>query len=244
MKEPYEECSSCIAKKWCKRYSGESPRPSSPEWCNPKFRMDKAISLSGLPLEYLEANISNYVVDDDNKGVYDIIKPFVDNAVVEIDKGTNFFFFNKGTGTGKTFNGAVIFNQFLYKTCLTERFDFEHPLGIFAVYADLMDDLRYRRDDEDVQENLKTIRSVPLLLLDDIGSGTTSDFTIEQTYLLLNHRFNKRLSTILTSNFGLDELAHAKIIGQRNVSRISKGCLVVNMPGRDRRTAQMRGVHR
>lgn len=242
MKPPYEECHTCIATPWCKRYSGEVPKPDTPSWCNPKFRLYKALQLAEIPKEYLNANIYNYVVDKHNEEIYKALKPIIDNIVEEVDNGINFFFYNSVPGTGKTFHAAMILNHYIYKTCLTSRFDFENPLALYVVYAELMDDLRYRREDEEVQRKIERIKNVPLLLLDDVGSGTTSKYTIEQTYLILNHRFNHRLSTIVTSNLEISQLRDESILGERNVSRIIRSCIGVNVKGPDRRIKSVRGA--
>lgn len=240
MSVPYQECESCIATQWCKKYSGEVPTPPVPDWCSAKFRLDKALGMANIPKIYRKANIANYKVDKDNKEHYDRIKPFIDHIVEEVDEGTNFFFYKSSPGTGKTFHGACLLNQYIYKTCLTSRFDFENPLAMFVVYADLMDDLRYRRDSEELQQRVEQIKNVPLLLLDDIGSGTTSQFTIEQTYLILNHRFNNGLSTIVTSNMSLSHLNNPQVLGARNVSRIMSNSMGMEIGGSDRRKMTIR----
>lgn len=241
MRQPYPECSECIATPWCKLYSGEVTKTSATAWCQAKFRLDKALALSDIPLEYHEANLSNYTVDKDNREVFEFLKPYVDNIVGEVDKGTNFFFYHTNPGSGKTYNACVLLNQFIYKTCLTERFDFENPLALFVEYPSLMHRLRYKRDDEETEKYVERVKSVPLLLIDDIGSGTTSEFTIEQTYIILNHRFNHRLSTIITSNLSIQELRQPNVLAPRNVSRILARCVGKEIGGRDRRMDWARG---
>lgn len=238
----YKECSICIATPWCKRYSGEVEVPKSSTWCRAKFILEKALKLANVPPEFMEANIYNYQEDDENRKVLAKLKPYVENIVEVVDNGKNFFFYHPSSGTGKTYHGFMLLNQYIYKTCLTDRFDFEKPLALYVPYADLMDDLRYRRELEEVQEKVELIRNVPLLLLDDIGSGTSSSFTIEQTNLILNHRFNHRLSTIVTSNFSPKELAKEEIIGYRSVSRMLKDSVGIRVGGRDRRMDSIKGV--
>jgi len=242
MKQPYLECSNCIAVKWCKRYSGELPVPEYPTWCNPKFRLDKAINMSLIPKGYLNANIYNYKIDKENEELYKAIKPYIDNIVEEVEKGTNFLFTGAKTGIGKTFHATMLLNHYIYKTCTSSKFDFENPLALFIVYSDLMDDLRYRRDEDKVQDLLEQLKNVPFLLLDDIGSGTTSSFTVEQTYLILNYRKNNKLSTVFTTNNSLNYLAKEDVLGKRSVSRLSESLVFQLKDGRDRRTDKMRGV--
>lgn len=240
---PYKECEKCLAQPFCKRFSGEVETPTYPEWCNPKFRLDKALKLAEIPKKYLKANFYNYEVDDDNRYIYEGLSEYVQNIVEEVEEnGTNFFFWNSGAGTGKTYNAAMLLNQYIYKTCMTGKFDFENPLALFVSYSDLMDDLRYRRDDEIVQKRVSTIKNVPLLLLDDVGAGTTSKFTAEQTYLIVNERFNEGRSTIFTSNFDSKALSHEEVLGRRTVSRLMSDCVGIQVEGRDRRKASIKGV--
>jgi len=98
-----------------------------------------------------------------------------------------------------------------------------------------MDDLRYRRDDEDVVLLMEQIRETPLLLLDDVGAGTMSDYTRQQTYMILNYRFSNRKSTIITTNMGLKQLERPEYLDKRNMSRILSNAVGAPVGGRDRR---------
>lgn len=235
----YEDCRDCIAKSWCKIYSGEVQGGKNP-WCSAKYRLEKAVELSRIPKVYQNANIYNYEVDKENEEIFKIIKEIISDIVSVIDKGTNFFFFGSIPGTGKTYNASVILNHYIYKTCLTNKFDFEHPLALYIVYADLMDDLRYRRDLEEVDKILDLVNNVPLLLLDDVGSGVNTDYSREQTYMIINNRLNNGLSTIYTSNLTLAELGKPENLGARNVSRIVNEAIGLEFKGSDRRMKSAR----
>ena len=239
----YEDCKDCRARDWCKIYSGEVQGSKNP-WCSAKYRLDRALELSRIPKMYLNANIYNYDLDECNKEIFEVIKHMVNNIVLAIDEGTNFFFFGANPGTGKTFNASVLLNHYIYKTCLTNRFDFETPLALYIVYADLMDDLRYRRDLDRVQDTLEMVNKVPLLLLDDIGSGTNSDFTRDQTYLIINNRLNNGLSTVYTSNLTVSELSKPENLGVRNTSRILNYAVGQEFKGVDRRILSARRARR
>ncbi len=235
----YEDCKDCIATKWCKIYKGEVQGSKNP-WCSAKYRLEEALKLSRIPKIYIEANIYNYDVDKDNQENYKIIKKVVDNIIETVEGGTNFFFYGASPGTGKTFNASVIINHYIYKSCLTSRFDFENPLGLYIVYADLIDDLRYRRDQDYVQNTLRLINQVPLLLIDDVGSGSNSDFSREQTYIIMNNRINNGLSTIYTSNLSIIELKKSDNLGSRNVSRLLNNTIGLEFKGDDRRVKSAR----
>lgn len=237
---PYADCNDCIATQWCKIYSGEV-QANTKSFCSAKFRLEKALQLSEIPKTYIHANRYNYVVTDQNREYFDKIRPYLDNIVQTVDEGVNFFFYSPTPGTGKTYLGAVLLNQYIYKTCVTNRFDFEKPLAMFVVYTDLMDLLRYQMDEEKVQEYLNVVRDVPLLMLDDVGAGKSSEFTVNQTYNLLNHRFNNGLSTIITSNLTVKELQREDVLGKRSVSRIVNNCVGIEILGDDWRLNSVRG---
>lgn len=227
----YLECKKCIATPFCKRYTGETPKPEG-KWCSSNHRLYCALELSNIPVRYYHANIYNYKEDKDNQVAFSKIVPTIGRIIEEVASGVNFLFEGK-FGVGKTHHGAMLLNHFIYKACLTSQFDFENPLSLFVVYSDLIDRLRYYRDEVDTFNTLQIIKSVPLLLLDDIGSGTNSDYTKEQTYLIVNHRYNKSLSTIVTSNLGLREMVG--ILGERTVSRLTANLKAVTIGGGDRR---------
>jgi DNA replication protein DnaC len=234
VKPPYEECNGCIATKWCKRYSGEAPKPESPSWCNPKFRLYKALGMSNIPNRYLNANLYNYQIDEENEQIADRMKQLLDDVVNVIDEGRNFIFRGVVPGTGKTYHGIMVLNHFIYKTCLTSRMDFENPLAYYIGFSDLMDKLRYYRDDEEIDLLVEKIKNVPVLMLDDVGAGTVSDYMKEQTYLIVNHRYNNGLSTIYTTNFTKQQLLER--LNSRILSRMFSNCEDFKFEGKtDRR---------
>jgi DNA replication protein DnaC len=236
---PYEECIDCIAKNFCKRYAGIVEKPKYPEWCNVKFRLYKALELANIPPEYFSANIYFFDIDEYNKDNLIKIRNYLNNIVDFVRSGYNAFFYGSTPGTGKTYAASMFLNHYIYKTCLTDKFDFENPLALFVDYTELMDELRYSRDEEYLNEKLEMIKNVPLLLLDDVGAGTITDFVREQTFMLINYRFNHKLSTLLTTNYSINELSKDTLLGKRIVSRILNKCIGFEFTGIDRRVGKV-----
>lgn len=226
----FEECKNCIAKPFCKIYSGEIK--SKEKKCSPKKFLDKALNLSYIPPEFKGANIYNAKVDDQNRACFNTLMDSIDNIVELVDKGRNFLIYGSGVGTGKTYMGSLILNHYIYKTCQTEKFDYENPLALFCDYSELMDNLRYS-DNESLEAEFEKLKKVPLLLLDDLGAGTVSDFVREQTFLIINHRYNHRLSTVVTSNLIVDDWE--ELFGARIVSRLTRDAILLYSDGTDRR---------
>lgn len=104
-----------------------------------------------------------------------------------------------GYGCGKTHLAAAIANERLLKG---------QP-ALFIVVPDLLDYLRatYSPNSEvSYDERFDSIRSSPLLILDDLGSQSATPWAQEKLFQLLNYRYNAQLPTVLTMNKELEEI--------------------------------------
>jgi DNA replication protein DnaC len=102
-------------------------------------------------------------------------------------------------GCGKTHLAAAIANA---------RLDIGQPV-LFMLVPDLMDHLRtaFRPDSEESYDNLfEQVRNTPLLILDDLGTQSSTPWAQEKLFQLLNHRYNVQLPTVITTNQRLEDL--------------------------------------
>lgn len=116
-------------------------------------------------------------------------------------------------GCGKTHLAAAIANH-----CLAHG----QPV-LFLNTPDLLDYLRaaFAPDsDTTYTERFDEIRSVRLLILDDLGTESPTHWATEKLYQLLNYRYNARLPTVVTTNKDLRD------IDQRVASRLADQELV------------------
>lgn len=103
------------------------------------------------------------------------------------------------SGTGKTHIAAAIAN---------ERIAQGQP-ALFMVTPDLLDHLRsaFAPDSEVTYDELfEQVRNAPLLVLDDLGANSSTPWAQEKLFQLINHRYNSRLPTVVTSNLRRDDL--------------------------------------
>lgn len=101
--------------------------------------------------------------------------------------------------------------------------------------GDLFARLRPRQG-VDSETEFQSIVTAPLLLLDDLGSAKTSEWTEEITYRVINQRYERVLPTILTSNVLPDQLK--TVLGDRVASRLVEMASRVVLTGPDRRRTQ------
>lgn len=79
---------------------------------------------------------------------------------------------------------------------------------LFVVVPDLLDHLRSTfapGSETTYSELFEAVREVPVLILDDIGAESPTNWALEKLYQLLDHRTVQHLATMLTSNLMLEE---------------------------------------
>ena len=104
-----------------------------------------------------------------------------------------------GYGCGKTHLAAAIANA---QATAGRR-------AMFVPVPDLLDHLRstYAPDSRVTYDQLfEAVRTTPLLILDDLGTQSTTAWAEEKLYQLFNYRYNARLATVVTTNLRLDDL--------------------------------------
>jgi DNA replication protein DnaC len=102
-------------------------------------------------------------------------------------------------GVGKTHLAAAIANEALERG--------EHVL--FAVVPDLLDHLRATFGPQSTvayDERFEVVRAVQLLILDDLGTESATPWAREKLYQLINHRYNERSATVVTTNLKLEAI--------------------------------------
>lgn len=104
-----------------------------------------------------------------------------------------------GYGCGKTHLAAAIANQ---------RLAMGQP-ALFVNTPDLLDHLRaaYSPSSETgYDERFDQVRNAPLLILDDLGTQSNTDWAQEKLYQIFNFRYNARLPTVITTNEELEAI--------------------------------------
>ncbi len=102
-------------------------------------------------------------------------------------------------GCGKTHLAAAIVNY---------RYQMKEP-ALFIVVPDFLDHLRSTFSPESkisYDQLFESVKNAPLLVLDDFGKQTTTPWAKEKLYQVINHRYNARLPTVITTNCSADEL--------------------------------------
>ncbi len=102
-------------------------------------------------------------------------------------------------GCGKTHLAAAIANA------LVER----GQAVLFVIVPDLLDHLRSAfapSSEARFDQRFESVRTAPVLVLDDLGAHSSTPWAQEKLYQLINYRYNAQLPTVITTNQDLEEL--------------------------------------
>jgi DNA replication protein DnaC len=134
-----------------------------------------------------------------------------------------------GVGTGKTHLLAAVATALLSTTA--------RPL--YCVVPEFLAFLRESFDagqSESCSRRFEAVRNAGVLLLDDLGAEKETEWTQEQLYRVINHRYNEGLPTLIASNVPLDEI-EPRIASRIRDSRIGQ---VIVLTGPDYRARKAR----
>jgi DNA replication protein DnaC len=211
-------------------------------FCSGKDLLDRALELSEIPKEYREANLHHYVEDADNACFASEIKEALRNITDFVKAGINFAFINHRKGTGKSWSACALGNEFLYKSCVNPAlFDYDNPLVLYVKFGNWANDIRraHQIGDTDlfreIYKHIDMMKSVPLLILDDMGSGRITDVIRDITYDVVDKRKETGKSTVYTANFVDSILRSETILGEMVDSRMFYNTVFFPLEGRDRR---------
>ncbi len=101
-----------------------------------------------------------------------------------------------------------------------------------ALFRDIQDSMEaLKPGHDDAEDTLDILKSCRFLAFDDLGAERLTDWTLDRVSLIMRHRYNHMLPTVVTTNLSPSELNNTD---PRLASRLCSG-LIHKCTGRDRR---------
>jgi DNA replication protein DnaC len=155
-------------------------------------------------------------------------------------------------GKGLLFTGAIGVGKTHLAVGVLQRMVRERKVkGLFCDYRELLKSIQnsYNAQVQTTElELLKPVFAAEVLVLDDLGAQKPNEWVWDTVALILNTRYNDKLTTIITTNY-VDQPAGAGAkndaeraarepslgdrIGDRMLSRLAEMCIRVEMTGTD-----------
>lgn len=154
-----------------------------------------------------------------------------DNVDDFVNDGQNLYICSENTGNGKTSWALKIMYKFFslnWDIC-----DWTEPLALFIYVPEFIISLKDFNNPVS-KSYIESVKNVPLVIWDDIGTGTLSEYDYTQLAVYLNTRNQSQLSNIFTSNLTtLKELSDK--VGDKLASRIFNSSEIIELKGMDMR---------
>ncbi len=221
---------------------------SRPCQCQEMEREERRIAAAHIPGRYCDCSLdtfdpSYHGADRSLAEALQTSRKFVE--AYPIDTAHKGLLFTGSIGVGKTHLAVGVLQRLIRERGVR---------GLFCDYRELLKNIQnsYNPQVQTTEiELLKPVFAAEVLVLDDLGAQKPNEWVWDTVALILNTRYNDRLSTIITTNYP-DLKAGAGFfqdpegrkpakaedtlgdrIGDRMLSRLAEMCIRVEMTGRD-----------
>lgn len=179
---------------------------------------------SGVPPRFEDFKLQAL---SDNPALFDLIERYLN----QWKTGSGYGFYMWGAiGAGKTTTATIVANEIM------ERYLTETRILGWAASLQLVKESFDTKLAHPGKRLIPQMKSVGLLVLDDVHQEKGSEWTREQMFMIINHRYENKLPTIMTSQEPIEELGMR--YGQQIASRIMETCRILEFTGEDRRQTQ------
>ncbi len=176
---------------------------------NESLKYAKNITFMDMPKEVKNASFSNIFVEDRKRT--DIVKFFQSFVKKYMAKeNVKGLYLSGSFGSGKTYMISALFNELSKKEINS----------VIVYYPELLRTLK-----ESFQDNYKeifyTVKSTPLLLLDDIGAENVTAWGRDEVLgPILQYRMDEKLPTFFTSNLTMEQLEKHLSVSNNTVDKL------------------------
>ena len=126
-------------------------------------------------------------------------------------------------GTGKTHLAAAIANVLIQRGIPT----------LFGTFIDHLQKIKDEFNHTTLDTYLSKMKTIPMLVIDDLGKERKSDWTQQILFSVINYRYEHLLPVIITSNFNDTDLLN--YVGNATTSRLNEMCTAIHTVGEDYR---------
>lgn len=177
-----------------------------------RTRVAEITGASGMSARFLRRTFEAFQPTAENQRGLRVCKQYADNfrdkqPEHNPDPGRNGLFITGPMGTGKTHLAAAIANQLMREgtavICMTMIDLLERIRQTYEKQKPL---LPYGTSEPSEAKLLHKYKTVPLLIIDDMGKEPATKWAVSKIYAIINARYEAYLPTIITTNYTDSEL--------------------------------------
>lgn len=171
-------------------------------------RVKRIVGDSGMNARFLRRTFSSFMPTADNQAALSACKQYADTfrekqPTNNPEPGRNGLFITGPKGTGKTHLAAAIANQLMREgvpvICMT-------MIDLLERIKRTYEQSRQYGSEVNEGEILRAYKTVPLLIIDDMGKEPATEWAVSKIYAIINARYEAYMPTIITTNYSDGEL--------------------------------------
>lgn len=199
--------------------------------CAVFFQMKWQMENSGLPKAKQKPIVLKLTEDNEmDTDAFLRLRDIRENIVDFVEHGRNLYICSDTTGNGKTSWAIKMLHTYFHYTAVG---NYDNLKGMFVSTTELL--LRLKDFNNPLSKTyLDNLRTVDLVVWDDIAVSGMSQYDFTQLYSIIDARVLAEKSNIFTSNQPTAE-GLADFVGSRLVSRIYYTSEIIELYGKDRR---------
>lgn len=225
------EKDNCARRSVCPSYNNDNI-------CNKKCGwwtlFNYATYTGNIPNRYTQPFKLGYNLDD--KEAYIRLNNIKTDIVSWVNGGNNLVIKSVGCGNGKTSWACKMACSYIDKVMWKKQYT---PLVLFISVPDIIYSRKqsFGGDENGVDELVAKIEKVDLVIWDDLGTTTMSQFDMEFIFVLLDRRVRGGKANIITTNVA-NEQKMIDNVGHRIFSRLCDDAEMITFIGMDRRASK------
>lgn len=197
---------------------------------------DEINKLSPLSLSTFDTFDLEYYPKDAGEGISPFLQmsrifKYCERYAKDFSQYSRSILMRGATGLGKTHLSLAIANELLQK-------------GFYVVYVSApsvlskLENSHFDFNSKEEEQILRTLSDCDLLIIDDLGTEFSSQYTKSTVYNIFNNRLLKNKPSIINTNLTIRELESA--YSQRFVSRVIDSCDKLDFVGKDIRASRLK----
>jgi DNA replication protein DnaC len=218
--------------------------------CQQMEREQNRLAAARIPLRYRDCTLDDFEIyheaDRSLARALQTARKFVE--AYPVDTAGKGLLFTGSIGVGKTHLAVGLLRRLVQERGVR---------GLFCDYRELLKNIQnsYNAQVNTTElELLEPVFAAEVLVLDDLGAQKPNEWVWDTVALILNTRYNQKLSTVITTNYpdlsagggtpteaerAAREQTLGDRIGDRMRSRLSEMCVRVEMTGKDFRQTEV-----